>query len=89
MRSYEIYKDWEQYHNRVVLIDGLKYRLKVSTLNAIYPYPEKKISVAAYPVNKNSKHYKEVKAVLKDDWSTDILDSDIDVQCDILAQLSS
>ena len=78
---------WLQHHNKVVLIDGLKYKLDISTHKAIYPYEHTVLSVYANPVSKNSKHYREVRAVLRDDWSTDILESDIEVQCNVLNQM--
>ena len=88
MKLYESYKNWEQFDGRVVKIEGYNHRIKVRVQNGIYPYPRKLIDVSAVPMNKNSNWYQETKKLLGDDWSTDVLDSDIDLQCSILEQLS-
>ena len=78
---------WLEHNGKVVVLDNLKYRLEVSTYKAIYPYEHQVISVHAVPVSKNSKHYQEVRRVLKDDWSTDVLESSVETQTEILSQL--
>jgi hypothetical protein len=88
MASYDVYgKTWEGYEGKTVIVDGLKCRLRVQVYQARYPYPGKQIEVSAVPVSKTSKRYREVKAYLGDDWSTDVLSSDITVQSAILEQL--
>lgn len=88
MKSLKFYQEWLEHDGRVVKIDGLNYRLRVRTFQAIYPSPENKITVYATPVNKNSKYYQEVKRQLGDDWSTDVLDSSLELQADILNQIA-
>ena len=88
-KSTRFYGFWRDHHGKVVKIDGLSYRLRCSTYQQRYPYPEEVIDVAADPVSKSSAHYREVKARLGDDWSTDVLASDIDVQVSILRQLET
>lgn len=87
-RTYEFYSEFEQHNGKTVMIDGMKCRLEVSVSQAIYPYDHKAISVYATPISKNSKHYRESKAILKDDWSYDVLES-FDLECDILRQLKA
>ena len=86
MKSFEIYQEWLEHDGKVIKIDGIKHRLKVTTLNAIYPRPAKLISVQAEVVNKKSRYYQDTKARMGDHWSTDVLDSDIELVADILSQ---
>lgn len=78
-RSLQHYQGWLAYDGTRVVVDGLAYTIKVRTFTAIYPYPEERISVYAEPCNKRSQRYLATKAQLGDDWSTDILDSDLEV----------
>jgi hypothetical protein len=80
-------EQWLQHAGKTVVIGGLKHRIEVNTYRAIYPYEHTVISVHAVPVSKHSKHYKEVKQQLGDDWSTDILESDVELQTEVLRQL--
>ncbi len=87
MPNAAIYRDtWAKHHGRKVRIDGLIHTIEVREWEAIYPYKRKVIKVDALP-NRNTKHYREVKRQLGDHWSTDVLESDISLQCEILAQL--
>lgn len=88
MRIAKFFAEWLDHDGKFVLIDGLKYRLSVKTYRARYPVERDVISVHAEPVNKRSKHYREVKRELGDDWSTDVLESSLELQADILSQLS-
>lgn len=83
----EYNQDWLEHNGKVVTLSGLKYKINVSTFQAIYPYEHTAINVCLEPVSKASKHYKEVKQQLGDDWSTDLLDSDVELQCEVLAQV--
>jgi len=74
-------RKWLDRDKKKVTIDNRKYKLIVKTWDAIYPHSRKVISVQAEMINKNSNHYKAIVKELKDDWSIDILDSEIDVQC--------
>ena len=85
--NYEIYKGWEDHDGARVLIDGRAHKLRVNTYVARYPVEQRVMTVHAEPVNKRSKHYREVRAALGDDWSTDVLDSDCTVQAEVWAQL--
>lgn len=87
MRDLEYYREWLEANGKEVLLDGLAYRLKVTTFMAVYPYRREVISVMAEPVNKNSRHYLEVKRDLGDDWSTDVLDSDASLIVDVARQI--
>lgn len=85
-RSTEFYGDWVQHHGKVVEIDGHKHRIRCSVYMARYPTEREVISVYAEPVDKTSEYYLESKRKLKDDWATDILDSDVELQSDVLQQ---
>lgn len=88
MGSIKNYGQWLQHDGKTVKIDGLAYRLQCKTVRTVYPYPDEKVDVIAVPVNKNSKHYKDTKNHLNDDWVTDILDSSIEVQSCVWQQLN-
>jgi len=88
MHSRAIYGDqWELHHGKVVTLEGVRCRIHVDTYTARYPYVQEVISVSARPLSKISTRYREIRRQLGDDWATDVLDSDIEVQCDILQQL--
>lgn len=78
---------WEKHDGKRVTINGLAHTIKVTTGNAVYPYKHRYIRVEAVPCSKSSKHYREVRSELGDDWSTDLLASDIDLRVDVLRQL--
>ena len=86
MRLLEIYQEWLEHDGKNIKIDGVNHLLRVSTLDAIYPRPAKLISVQAEVVNKKSRYYQDTKARMGDHWSTDVLDSDIELAADILSQ---
>lgn len=91
MRLYDVYgPTWEQHNGKVVTLDdGTRAKIVVSTINATYPYPAKLISVDAVPVCKTSKRYLTTKRELGDDWMTDVLESSIELQAQILSQLQA
>jgi len=86
-RSAAIFGNWKQHNNKTVTIDGIQHVIKVSTYMARYPTAQEMISVFAEPKNKSTKFYQETRQRLGDDWSTDILDSDITLQAEVLTQL--
>jgi hypothetical protein len=69
------YGYWAEFDGREVTIDGHKHTLRVSAYEAIFPIRERVITVDADPVDKNSEWYRAIRAELRDDWSTDVLDS--------------
>ena len=81
-------KIWLDRNNEKVTIDNRKYIIKVTTWKAIYPSERSVISIQAEMINKNSKYYQDIRNQLKDDWSIDILDSSIELQCDIESQFN-
>lgn len=83
----EYYQEWLEHDGKKVKIDGINHILRVSTHMAIYPYRHEVISVQAEVADKSTKYYRELKARYGDDWSTDVLDSDIVLQTEILCQL--
>lgn len=87
--GYENFGFWAEYNGRIVTIDGLQHRIVCRTYKTRYPSEREVIDVSAEPVSKSSKHYREEKAKLGDDWSIDVLASDIDLQCEILQQLQA
>ena len=91
MASYDVYAEqWEQHDGALVTVDGLRCKLRVESYEAIYPYRHRVLNVRAVPTRaaKRSEVYRSVRADLGDDWSTDVLESDINVQCEILEQLA-
>lgn len=87
-KSYEYYKELEQFAGKIVTLDKLKYRVSVSIYNAVYPIRERVISVYLVPVSKTSKEYLETKKILKDDWSIDMLELSPESYVEIYKQLT-
>lgn len=89
--SYDVYSDWEQYNGRTVRLDDMDCVIRVRVYDGYYPIKCRMIDVSAEPTGeaKRSAFYKGMKSRLGDDWSTDVLSSDIDVQVNILQQLGS
>lgn len=88
-KLHQYYSDWEQYNGRKVKVDGIECEIKVDIYTRKYPTEALMISVYAEPTAraKRTEQYKEARRKLGDDWATDVLDSDIEVQVDILTQL--
>jgi len=78
---------WLEHDGTVVTIDTYAHTLKVSVYEAIYPYPHMVCRVMAEPLDKQSAWYRGLKQQLGDDWSTDVLGSDIDVTVSVMQQL--
>jgi hypothetical protein len=87
MKLFQFYSNWQSHDGKIVLIDNIKHKIEVRIFEQTYPYKAQVISVHAVPLSKNSQYYKTIKLQLGDDFSTDILDSDIKVQSDVLRQL--
>jgi hypothetical protein len=79
MHHLEFFTEWTVANGQTVIIDNLKYKIRVSTFRATFPYPFTAITVDAEPVSKTSAHYIEVRKALQDDWSIDLLDPYLDV----------
>lgn len=79
-------EEWLEHDGKIVTIDGIKHRLKVSTTKAVYPRRETTVSVYASPVNRQSQYYKSTKRKLGDDWSTDVLESP-ETEAEVMRQL--
>lgn len=80
---------WLEHNGKVVTLDGVKCKLAVDAYKAIYPYEHRVLRVFAEPIDKQSAEYQRVKSDLGDDWSTDVLGSDVEVISEILSQLES
>lgn len=76
------HQEWLDYHGLKVLYEGRAYRLEARSFTPVHG--EDRITVFATPVNKSSKMYREVKRTLGDDWSTDVLNSTIEIEWDFL-----
>jgi hypothetical protein len=89
MASYAIYKDWEQFDGRAVTIDGMDCIIRVRSYVASFPRKERVIHVDAVPTEAAmlTEAYLSVKRKLRDDWSTDVLQSEPEVETAILEQL--
>lgn len=77
---------WLEHDGKTVTIDRIKYKIKVSSYRARYPYPHDVITVDAVPVNKRAKHYLDIKRKLGDDWVTDVLGSP-DFEFEVMKQV--
>jgi len=86
MASYTNYGFWAEFDGRKVEIDGHVHILRVSSYEVIFPVKQRVISVYAEPVDKTSKWYCAIRAELRDDWSTDVLQSP-EVESAIYSQL--
>jgi hypothetical protein len=86
--SYDLhyYENWLGHNGKTVLINGIKHKLEVRTHRAIYPRRYIAVTVYAAPINRNTKYYRDTKAKLGDDWSTDVLYNP-ELAADILEQL--
>jgi len=89
MASAEIYQNWLEHNGKTVKIDNINHILRVDHYKAIYPYPHWVITVHAEVKDKSTKYYQDQKRELGDNWSTDVLESDISLQADILRQLEN
>ena len=68
---------------------AVAHRLRVRTYEAIYPTRAQVIDVHAEPVNKAGRDYRQVRDILGDDWSTDVLDSSVELAAEVLRQARS
>jgi hypothetical protein len=80
------HEEWLEHNGKGVVIDGLRYTIRVSVHHAIYPVQADMISVHAEPMSKQTDYYLKVKHQLGDDWSTDVLESDCTLTADLLTQ---
>ena len=80
---------WSEYDQRLVTIDGLRCRIRVTSYRARYPYERLVVNVHAVPTAaaRRSEKYRQRRRELGDDWFTDVLDSGFETQEEILAQL--
>lgn len=83
--------EWEKHNGRILRIEGLSWKLRVVTYRAIYPYERMvtTVSLDPTPATKRSNHYKQIKRDLGDDWSTDVLSSDVAFQVELIQQLEA
>ena len=81
-----IYGFWREHDGKKVVIRGSKHVLRVDFFMQKYPYEAEMVRVFAVPTSKTSKNYREIRALLGDDWSIDVLESDIELQSDIIKQ---
>ena len=78
---------WVGANGKIITIEGKKYKIKVSSYKAIYPYERMVISVYAEMMDKADPEYLDTKLILGDDWSTDVLDSGDDFYAAVYLQL--
>jgi hypothetical protein len=78
-------EEWLDYDGMSVFIDGRKYRLEVRSCFSRFRGYEV-FSVYAKPVNQDATYYRDIKRELGDDWATDVLESDVELEADILRQ---
>lgn len=85
----EFYQNWLEHNGKVVKINGILHILRVDHYEATYPYRHWTITVHAEVKDKSTKYYRDRKQEMGDDWSTDVLESDVTLQADILHQLEN
>jgi len=78
---------WLEANGKIVKVQGKEYKIKVSSWQAIYPYKRYVISVDAEMVNHDDPEYIKVREILRDDWSTDVLESREDFYAAVYSQL--
>jgi hypothetical protein len=78
---------WLEHHGKVVTLQGHVHFLQVTTYEAIYPYAHTVLRVHAVPLSTKTRYYREIKAQLGDDWSTDVLASDVEVTTSVMQQV--
>jgi len=79
-------EQWLEVNGKIVEVEGKKYKVKVSSWFATYPYKRYIISVNADPINKRDPEYLKIKQDLGDDWSTDVLESGEDFYAAVYLQ---
>lgn len=87
--TYEVYADWERFDGRTVKLDDIECVIRVRVWHRRYPTECKVIDVFAEPTGnaKRTAFYRGMRSKFGDDWSTDVLSSDCEVQADLLRQL--
>jgi hypothetical protein len=85
--SSERYGYWREHHGKIVKIHGVKHRLNIIEYETHYPSQTRVISVHAEPIDYKTAYYLNTKHELGDDWSVDVLDSDVMLQAKILRQV--
>jgi hypothetical protein len=78
---------WLIHHGAVVTIDGHKHRLAVTSYEAIYPYAHTVLNVSAECLEQDTAYYQDIKTVLGDNWSTDILHGSAELTTSVMQQL--
>lgn len=78
---------WLDYDGKKFKLDDLTYQIRSHSFEGIHPYKRQVLTVYADPVSKTSKEYLKIKRELRDDWSLDVLDSDIETTVKIMQAL--
>jgi len=67
--------DWIPLDGALVTVDGLRWKIRVMTYDAVYPVRQSVTMVSLEPTarTKRSAQYVAVRADLRDDWSIDAL----------------
>lgn len=77
-------REWLDFDGMTVRLDGIGYKVKAASFNAIYPYARQTLTVDLEMTDKQSPEYLAVKRQLGDDWSTDLMASDSDLPARVL-----
>ncbi len=75
MAYLDYHSEWLDHNGKIITIDGIKHKIKVSTWKAVYPSEHSEISVFAEVLDKKCGHYVFYKDMLGDDWGTDVIAS--------------
>lgn len=87
--STKFYGHWAQYDGRTITMHNAKYMLHCVVYKQLYPYEEEVISVTADAVDKTSADYLAWVDTLEDEWTVDILGSELDLAMAIWHQLQA
>jgi len=81
--------DWLEYDGRIVSIDGNDHRIVARENRRTYPTAGYYYTVHAECVDKTAEWYRTRRAELGGDFCTDILGSDVELECDVWRQLTA
>lgn len=82
----EIYGEWIPFDGREVTVRGRRYRLRVRQFRQRYPYEADMLQVYADPLDRDAEYY-DTRRQLGDDWSVDVIGSDLDFECAVCEAL--